>query len=332
MSRGLMSIARGALGGAVKNREKREEQRKTRRGEEREDFNTLLEIYGNDAVVPVEGSGSERDGSVQNPVSIPQAPGNGAPPPRTPTAVARATVGGMQLGIDPSRSAKERNKASRKTAHGRLQKLDPDVWGEDFDEDFDYEEAEREERRLSSVEKALRTKGYSEADAKLIARHNVDVEAREERRAGASRERTRFQNEQEDRGEARSTREAAGLAQEWATKGHELGYSEAEIVSRVTEALGPVFPKMTRGARAAVAAKAASELALGRATIAQKTRAGKTKIGGLDIDLDEMASDTTSTSGKTRSSQPSENDLIDQLIEQGLTDQQIAAELKKRGF
>jgi plasmid stabilization system protein ParE len=332
MSRGLMSIARGALGGAVKNRDRAEERRDKRRSEEREDFSTLLEIYGNDAVVPVDDSVQN---SVQNPVQN-GAPNGAAAPPRSPMAVARATVGGMQLGIDPTRSTREREKASRKAAHARLQKLDPDVWGEDFDDDFDYTEAEREERRVRAVEGALRTKGYSEADAKLIGRHNIDVEAREDRRASTARERQRFQNEQEDRTEGRSTREAAGLAQEWATKGHELGFGEAEIVSRITEALGPVFPKMTRGARAAVAAKAASELALSRATITQKTKSGKTRIGGLDIDLDDLDAETPATgrttSGKTATKQPSENDIIDQLIEQGLTDQQIAAELKKRGF
>jgi hypothetical protein len=268
--------------------------------------------------------------------------GTAAPAVAMPATGGTGTSRGMRVGhlrlegrnvgitFNPAQTGSGQE-ARNRTEYARLQAMRPGTIG-DYDPSVDYGAMVRKELGTAQLKKALQDAGYSDSDAELLARYNIDADAKRAQREQRLQTRTELNNRLQELEVSRLTQEAVGLIESGA---------DPDAVGATLHVLHP-DASVQAITRAVGAARGQSELRA--ATVGQKNRSnqratskGRTvKVGGMEFTIppdSEPASGATARGGASRARPPAPNTVLQELIDTyGDDDEAIKAELRRRGY
>jgi hypothetical protein len=352
MSSPLLSLAIGALKGANDTRARKRER-------EREDLDTALKLGSMPGVTLEDPNVQPTQDllSVASSVLPAATAGIGgitppAPAPLPGKVAGELTIGGKRVAVrqDPTQTVEGRRVAqdqSNRASHARLQKLDPTLWNQQYDPNYDYGGAERDETKKASTEQQLIAAGMDPKRARIFARTGFDTEKREaeltakkdsEKRLGLEERRvaameaatgatTAARAEASAEKKAKTTTEqATKTALGWALEGRRQKIADSALQQQIADALAPVFPDMSYAERVGAAAQA-------MLTSTPKPAPAGRRPGGLPpgVTLPAGAGARTTTTAKLDPAKAREK-AIGELVEAGKTKEEIKAELKRRGL
>lgn len=209
MASTLLGIARGAASGFAKRKQDAEAKRIRTREEDRQDLATAIEL-GNqegitledptpDPVTPAAPVIPGLPGSAQSHSAIMQAAHDsfkttmpGAEKPAAPAApaaprnvleIGRASIGGKtkRVMLDPTQTAGGKRKAAETANRSAFDRLNADGTAGAYEPTFDYRAKERTDIEEKSTIASLIAAGVDPEEAKLLAKHKIDVDLRRER-------------------------------------------------------------------------------------------------------------------------------------------------------
>lgn len=302
----------------------------------------------------VQGMGGQQ-ATAQEPAGSPIPPGGapvGAAPPSSagapvpasrggPFEVARSTIGGVDRPImfDPSQTAAARRQRKEALNQAAYERMRQDPSGAEalgaFDPGIDYAGQERKERETEAMVRALVDAGENENDARVLARHNVDLRARRDQQQQREAQRRQLADAAAERAETRERRkredrlgEASGSATLWAQQ----GLDESSIL----QALQGMFKDLTPGERAAIAVEAVrgqrrfnTDLDARARSNQPRATSGTINIGGEEVSLDGTAATRTPASAPA-AAPASGGSSVDAAVA-SFTDAEIDAAIEEAG-
>ncbi len=191
------------------------------------------------------------------------------------------------------------------------------------------------------MEDGLVAEGMPRGRAHLLARNNVDLEKRQhdaeaaaalaaERKSAAAKNATA----NNEKAQKQLEEEALGFANSLAVAADKKE-TDGALVARIQSALATQYPKMKQTQRAGIAAKAVQGTRYQDAKTEATQRSNKKgiTIGGITIDPDSVAGASGADGGTVPAKgKETRQQLIDRMIREGKSDQEIAAEIQRRGM
>lgn len=225
MASTLLGIARGAAAGFAGRKKDEETKRIRTREEDRQDLATALELANNEGITLEDPT---PDPAPVKPVVIPGLPGSATsqravldaahsawktsaagdsptPPaapaaPRTALEIGRASIGGKakRVMLEPSLTTGGKRKAAETANRTAYDRLNADGSAGAYEPTFDYRAKERSDIEENQTIASLIHAGVDPEEAKLLAKHKIDVDLRRNRVATLA-ERTRHDKAMENR-------------------------------------------------------------------------------------------------------------------------------------